>query len=144
MWHVSCSARGGLNPILGLCFPLFSMLFPGRISIKVETCGTGRKQKCGLLWRLYIQVFICIGRSAFPRGYQKSQFNGVLSAPHSFARPNAIRFAILFNVGQKADFLLLGDSRGLFASGRRSSTGENRQSDESGKQRIESPRGMRV
>jgi hypothetical protein len=38
----------------------------------------------------------------------------------------------------------LADSRGLFASGGRSSTGENRQSDESGKQRIEPPRGMRV
>ncbi len=51
-----CSG-GDLNPILGFCFPLFSRVLPGRISIRVETCGTGRKQKCGLLWRIYIQSF---------------------------------------------------------------------------------------
>jgi hypothetical protein len=33
------------------------------------------------------KVFICIGRSAFPRAYQKSQYNAVLSAHHSFAAP---------------------------------------------------------
>jgi hypothetical protein len=63
--------------------------------------------------------------------------------PPDFLLCSGGNFAILFNVDQKADFLLLADSRGLFASGRRSSTGENKQSDESGKQRIEPPRGMR-
>ena len=33
------------------------MVLPWGISIRVEICGTGRKQKCGLLWRLYIQSF---------------------------------------------------------------------------------------
>jgi hypothetical protein len=43
--------RGDLNPILGFCFPLCSMVFPYGISIRVETCGSGRKQSvvfCGL------------------------------------------------------------------------------------------------
>jgi hypothetical protein len=48
---------GDLNPILGVCFPLFSMVLPWGISIRVETCGTGRKQKCGLLWSIYVQIF---------------------------------------------------------------------------------------
>ena len=55
--HDEIAARGDLNPILGFCFPLFSRVLPGRISIRVEICGTGRKQKCGLLWRIYIQSF---------------------------------------------------------------------------------------
>src|SRR5271166_3517052 len=55
---VGISARGGdLNPILGFCFPLCSMVFPYGISIRVETCGSGRKQKCGLLWSIYVQIF---------------------------------------------------------------------------------------
>ena len=33
------------------------------------------------------KVFICIGSSTFPRGYQKSQFNALLSTHHSFAPP---------------------------------------------------------
>jgi hypothetical protein len=48
-------ARGDLNPLSGFYFPLFSMVFPWGISIRVETCGSGRKQKCGILWRLYTQ-----------------------------------------------------------------------------------------
>jgi hypothetical protein len=48
---------GDLNPILGFCFPLCSMVFPYGISIRVETCGSGRKQKCGLLWSIYVQIF---------------------------------------------------------------------------------------
>jgi hypothetical protein len=45
---------GGLNPILGFCFPLFSIYFPGEFSIRVETCGSERKQKCGKLWSIYV------------------------------------------------------------------------------------------
>jgi hypothetical protein len=30
---------------------------PGRISTGLETCGSGRKQKCGLLWSVYVQKF---------------------------------------------------------------------------------------
>jgi hypothetical protein len=30
---------GDLNPILGFYFPLFSMVFPWGISIRVEICG---------------------------------------------------------------------------------------------------------
>jgi hypothetical protein len=48
---------GDLNPILGVSFPLFSMVLPWGISIRVETCGSGRKQKCGLLWSIYVQIF---------------------------------------------------------------------------------------
>jgi hypothetical protein len=42
--------EGDLNPVLGFYFPLFSILFPWGISIRVETCGSGRKQSvvfCG-------------------------------------------------------------------------------------------------
>jgi hypothetical protein len=28
-----------LNPLSGFCFPLFSMVFPWGISIRVATCG---------------------------------------------------------------------------------------------------------
>jgi hypothetical protein len=52
------AARGDLNPILGFCFPLFSIHFPGEFPSGVETSGTGRKQKGGLLWWLYMQKFI--------------------------------------------------------------------------------------
>jgi hypothetical protein len=27
------------------------------ISIRVETCGSERKQKCGKLWSMYVQIF---------------------------------------------------------------------------------------
>jgi hypothetical protein len=46
------SARGDLNPILGFCFPLFSRVLPWGISIRVETSGSERKQKCGKLWSI--------------------------------------------------------------------------------------------
>jgi hypothetical protein len=51
---------GGLNPVSGFCFPLFSRVLPGRISTGVETCGSGRKQKCGLLWSIYVQNFLSV------------------------------------------------------------------------------------
>jgi hypothetical protein len=36
------------------------MVFAWGISIKVETCGSGWKQKCGILWRFYIQsLHVC-------------------------------------------------------------------------------------
>ena len=53
----SVSAGGDLNPILGFYFPLFSMVFPWGISIRVETCGSERKQNCGNLWSIYVQSF---------------------------------------------------------------------------------------
>jgi hypothetical protein len=46
-----------LNPISGFCFPLFSMVFSWGISIRVEICGSERKQKCGKLWSFYVQIF---------------------------------------------------------------------------------------
>jgi hypothetical protein len=53
-----------------------------------ETCGSRRKQKCGILWRLYIQnVHVFSLLPAFPRGSEESQNNAVLSAHHSFAAP---------------------------------------------------------
>ena len=33
------SARGGLNPISGFCFPRFSMALPREIAISVENSG---------------------------------------------------------------------------------------------------------
>jgi len=51
-----CSV-GDLNPILGFCFPLFSMVFPWGISIRVESGGSERKQMCGKLWSIYVQSF---------------------------------------------------------------------------------------
>jgi hypothetical protein len=57
VWHVSCDAREGLEPHFRVLFSAIFQVLPGRISIRVETCGTGRKQKCGLLWRLYVQSF---------------------------------------------------------------------------------------
>src|SRR5271165_4981504 len=53
----NCSG-GDLNPILGFCFPLFSRVLPWGISIRVETCGSGRKQKCCKLLRVYVR-FLC-------------------------------------------------------------------------------------
>jgi hypothetical protein len=35
------------------------------------------------------KVFICIGSSIFQKGYQKSQFNALLSPHHSFAPPTS-------------------------------------------------------
>jgi hypothetical protein len=55
--HVGISARRGLEPISGFCFPLFSRVLPRGISIRVETCGSERKQKCGILWSIYLQSF---------------------------------------------------------------------------------------
>jgi hypothetical protein len=63
----------GLNSRPCHAFQSTSAIFQvlaGRISIRVETCGTVRKQKCGLLWRLYIQIFFMYWSfSAFPRWY---------------------------------------------------------------------------
>ena len=46
---------GGLEPRFRVLFSAIFQGFSGRIPIRVETCGTGRKQNCGLLWWLYIQ-----------------------------------------------------------------------------------------
>jgi hypothetical protein len=48
---------GGLEPHFRVLFSAVFHVFPRGISIRVETCGSGRKQKCGLLWWLYIQIF---------------------------------------------------------------------------------------
>jgi hypothetical protein len=37
------------------------------------------------------KVFLSISRYAFPRGYQKSQLNAILSAHHSFCSTNSAR-----------------------------------------------------
>jgi hypothetical protein len=81
------SARGGLEPHFRVLFSAIFQGFPWGISIRVETCGSERKQKCGLLWRFYIQSFYMYWCFTFPREYQKSQFNALLSTHHSFASP---------------------------------------------------------
>jgi hypothetical protein len=50
-----CSV-GDLNPLSGVYFPLFSMVFPWEISISVETCGSERKQKCGKAYESALKV----------------------------------------------------------------------------------------
>ena len=52
-----------MNPISGFYFPLFSRVLPWGISIRVETCGSERKQKCGKLWSTYVQSFLCFDDS---------------------------------------------------------------------------------
>ena len=82
LWHARLSPLlgGDLNPVSGFCFPLVSRVFPWGISIRVETGGSWRKQKCGILWRLYIQIFYMYWAfSTFPRGYGKSKYDAVLS-----------------------------------------------------------------
>ena len=56
---------GDLNPILGFCFPLFSMLFLGGVSLRVETCGSKRTQKCGLST---YKIYSCFDRCLPFRG----------------------------------------------------------------------------
>ena len=49
--------EGGLEPHFKV---LFSAIFQGLswgISIRVENDGSGRKQKCGILWSIYVQSF---------------------------------------------------------------------------------------
>jgi hypothetical protein len=43
-----CSG-GDLNPILGFCFPPFSMVFSVGISIRLEICGREWNENCGFL-----------------------------------------------------------------------------------------------
>jgi hypothetical protein len=82
------SARGGLEPAFRV---LFSAIFHG---VSPRNFHQGRKRRI-LAGRKTVafcggstyKFFICIGRSAFARGYQKSKFNSVLSAHHSFAAP---------------------------------------------------------
>ena len=47
---------GDLNPILGFYFPLFSRVFPGGISIRVENAGFQWKQNCCELLQVYVHV----------------------------------------------------------------------------------------
>src|SRR5260370_16607200 len=48
---------GGLEPHFRVLFSaIFHGVSPG-ISIRVETCGSERKQKCGKLWSIYVQIF---------------------------------------------------------------------------------------
>jgi hypothetical protein len=47
----------GLEPDLGFCFPLFSMVFPWGISIRVAICGKERNQNYSLLSSIYLQIF---------------------------------------------------------------------------------------
>jgi hypothetical protein len=48
---------GGLEPDFRVLFSAMFHVFPWGISIRVETYGSGRKQKCGLLWSIYVQIF---------------------------------------------------------------------------------------
>jgi len=48
---------GGLEPRFRVLFSAIFHLFPRDISIRVETCGSERKQKCGKLWSIYVQSF---------------------------------------------------------------------------------------
>jgi hypothetical protein len=42
----NCVLGGDLNPLLGFYFPLFSTVFPWRISIRVAICGKEWNQNC--------------------------------------------------------------------------------------------------
>ena len=48
---------GGLEPHFRVLFSAVFLGFPRGISIRVETSGSGRKQKCGKLWSIYVQIF---------------------------------------------------------------------------------------
>ena len=48
---------GGLEPHFRVLFSAVFHVFPRGISIRVETCGSERKQKCGELWSIYVQSF---------------------------------------------------------------------------------------
>ena len=48
---------GGLEPHFGVLFSAIFQGFPWGISIRVEICGSERKQKCGKLWSIYVQNF---------------------------------------------------------------------------------------
>ena len=49
---------GDLNPLLGFCFPLFPMVLPWEIAIRVENGGFSRKQNRCKLLQVYVH-FIC-------------------------------------------------------------------------------------
>jgi len=44
-----------LNSLSGFYFPPCSMVFAWGISIRVEKCGSGRKEKFGLFWSVDLQ-----------------------------------------------------------------------------------------
>ena len=52
-----CSV-GDLNPLSGFYFPLFSMMFPSEIAIRVENGGFSRKQNCCKLLQIYVQLIL--------------------------------------------------------------------------------------
>jgi integrase len=45
------------EPHFRVLFSAISRGVPWGISIRVETCGSERKQKCGKLWSIYVQIF---------------------------------------------------------------------------------------
>jgi hypothetical protein len=47
---------GDLNPVSGFYFPLFSMVFPSEIAIRVENGGFSRKQNCCKLLQVYVHL----------------------------------------------------------------------------------------
>jgi hypothetical protein len=53
----SASARGGLEPHFWVLFSAVFHVLPREISIRVESCGSERKQMCGKLWSIYVQSF---------------------------------------------------------------------------------------
>ncbi len=48
---------GHLNSLSGFYFPLFSMVFPWGISIRVAICGKEWNQNCSFLSSIYLQSF---------------------------------------------------------------------------------------
>ena len=46
---------GDLNPLSGFYFPLFSMVFPWGISIRVAICRKEWNQNCRFLSSIYVQ-----------------------------------------------------------------------------------------
>ena len=48
---------GGLEPRFRVLFSAIFHAFPWGVSIMVETCGSERKQMCGKLWSIYVQIF---------------------------------------------------------------------------------------
>ena len=57
-WHVSCSARGGLEPRFRVLFSAIFHGVPSEIAIRVENGGFSRKQNCCKLLQVYVH-FVC-------------------------------------------------------------------------------------
>ena len=62
----------GLEPHFRVLFSAISKVLPRGISIRVETCRSERKQKCGKLWSIYVQSFYVRDLGIFGSGWNQS------------------------------------------------------------------------